>query len=44
MTNNYYFVGGQQGPWKVTGMSAYRGAGLATVGGALGADGFHEQR
>ena len=31
MTNKYYFVGGQQGRWKVTGMSAYRGAELTVV-------------
>ncbi len=31
MTNRYLFLGGAQGAWKVTGMSAYRGAGLEAV-------------
>ena len=31
MTNKHFFIGGQRGPWKVTAMSEYRGAGLATV-------------
>jgi len=29
--NRYVFLGGSQGAWRVTGMSAYRGEGLAEV-------------
>ena len=31
MGKHYFFIGGPQGPWTVTGMSAYRGARLAAV-------------
>ncbi len=31
MSNSYSFLGGRQGPWRVTGMTTLRGAGLAAA-------------